>query len=134
VRLALKLVLSVLLVRPLAHVGLALAESLSLCAKTALMLAMFPDKLRGPEYRRVFRSFALTAVAGAGMAVVLTGVRPALDARLFAAEGAAASIAGMAAMSVVGGAAYAALAAAFQPVEVRDLYRLLRAGMERRRA
>jgi putative peptidoglycan lipid II flippase len=131
-RLGVKLLLSVTLVRPLAHVGLALAESLSSCVKAVLLLALLPDALRGGEYRRTVRSLSMTAAAGAGMALVLVAAVPAVEA-VFAMDAAAgASVPEVATVAALGGAAYLALSMLFQPVEVRDLYRILRAGLQRR--
>jgi putative peptidoglycan lipid II flippase len=132
VRLGLKLLLSVALVRPLAHVGLALAESLSFCAKTVLLLALLPEPLRGAEYRGVLRSFGATGVAGAGMAVVMLAALPAVTAVAPAAGPTRTALLEVVVVATLGGAAYLVLSVLFQPREARDVYRLLRAGVRRR--
>jgi peptidoglycan biosynthesis protein MviN/MurJ (putative lipid II flippase) len=111
-----------MLVRPLSHVGLALAESLSLCVKAVMLLALLPDKLRGRQYGRVFRSFAMTAVAGTAMAIVLVGALG-VDG-----QPEAPSLPELAAVAALGGTVYVGLSMLFQPVAMRDLGRILRAG------
>jgi putative peptidoglycan lipid II flippase len=131
VRIAVKLILSLALVGSLAHVGLALAESLSLCVKTVVLAALLPATLR-QGYSRVLRSLALTSGLGAAMGLVLLTVLTSMDD--FLGSGASTpAVAGVVALTAaVGGASYLALSLLFQPVEVRDLYRVVRSGLTRR--
>jgi putative peptidoglycan lipid II flippase len=70
-RLGLKVGLAGLLVRPLAHVGIALAESLSQLARLPVLLRALPADIRRQEIGRTLWSFARTIAVGGAMAAAM---------------------------------------------------------------
>jgi len=129
VRLGIKILLSFALVGPMAHAGLALAESLSYIVKVALLLLFLPEELRGQlEYREVFQSFGMTAVITAGMGAVVFFILPILEGISGGTSFIATSI-GLGGTVAVGAGAYLTFSLLLQPAEARDLWRVVRSGL-----
>jgi putative peptidoglycan lipid II flippase len=70
---ALNVILSLLLVGPLLHGGLALANSVATILETAMLAILIRKRLGGLEGRALLRSAAKTTVAAALMGVVIVG-------------------------------------------------------------
>jgi len=62
-RIGIKILLSAVLVQPFAHIGLALAESLSHVIRTFMLFLLLPDQVKGQEGWNTIRSFRQTLVA-----------------------------------------------------------------------
>ena len=75
VRIAIKIILSWVLVRQFSHVGIALAESVSLVANALLLFCFLPKELRGQEGRKTGTALAQTAAGCLVMAAVVYLVR-----------------------------------------------------------
>jgi putative peptidoglycan lipid II flippase len=131
-RTGVKILLSLLLVRPLAHAGLALAESLSFVVKATLLLVLLPNELRWRGYATIFRSFAASTAIAVVMALVVLSVGPVLDTLLEVGASVAGQAAGVAASAVIGAATYLALTVLLRPAQAREVYRLVQAGLGRR--
>jgi putative peptidoglycan lipid II flippase len=124
---ALNLVLNLVLVWPLAHVGIALATSLAAWFNALTLATLLSRRGRLILDRRARRGLPRIAAAAAGMAALLAPLAPAV----FAAGGnSVARAASLALLVALGAAAYAGLALAFGVVAPRELRALLR----RRRA
>jgi putative peptidoglycan lipid II flippase len=67
----LKIILSAILIRHLAHLGIALAESISQVVNAATLFYLLPKELKGEEGRRTFASFAQTLGCCAVMGAVV---------------------------------------------------------------
>jgi putative peptidoglycan lipid II flippase len=124
---ALNLVLNLVLVWPLAHVGIALATSLAAWFNALTLAALLSRRGRLILDRRARRGLPRIAAAAAGMAALLAPLTPAVFA---AGGGSVARAASLALLVALGAAAYAGLALAFGVVAPRELRALLR----RRRA
>jgi putative peptidoglycan lipid II flippase len=132
VRLGIKILLSFALVGPMAHAGLALAESLSYIVKAICLLLFLPEELRGNfEYRAVFQSFGMTAVITAGMGVIVFFILPIFEG-LSGGSSFIASSVGLGGAVALGAAAYLTCSSLLQPAELRDVYRLVRSGLAKR--
>lgn len=70
-----KILLSWVLIQPFAHVGLALAESLALIARTIFLFFLLPSRLKGQEMWGTIQSFARTVIACVVMGVGLSLVK-----------------------------------------------------------
>jgi putative peptidoglycan lipid II flippase len=132
VRLGIKILLSFVLVGPMAHGGLALAESLSYIVKAICLLLFLPEELRGNfEYRAVFQSFGMTAVITAGMGAIVFFILPIFEG-LSGGSSFIASSVGLGGAVALGAAAYLTCSSLLQPAELRDVYRLVRSGLAKR--
>jgi putative peptidoglycan lipid II flippase len=132
VRLGIKILLSFALVGPMAHAGLALAESLSYIVKAALLFVFLPEELRGQiEYREVLPSFGMTAVITAAMGAVVFFILPIVEG-LSAGSSFIGTSVGLGGAVAVGAAAYLTFSLLLQPAEPRDLYKLVRTGLAKR--
>ncbi|HXH82884.1 MAG TPA: murein biosynthesis integral membrane protein MurJ [Candidatus Tectomicrobia bacterium] len=130
-RLALQVALSAVLIGPLAHVGLAVAESVSFVAKALWLFLKLPAPLRGRDHVRVVRSFAVTLALGGVMAAVLVALVPPLEASVSPDGAFWTSLVVLACGAAIGGGVYLALSMALQRAEIRDLFRVVRAGLLR---
>jgi putative peptidoglycan lipid II flippase len=133
VRLGVKIVLSFALIGPLSHGGLALAESLSFVVKAALLFLFLPSELRCADYGTVFRSFGVTAAISGVMALVVLAVLPLLDSVVEIGASFVGALAGLVVPAAVGAAAYVLLALLVQPLQVREAFQAVRAGLGGRR-
>ncbi|MGH7964353.1 MAG: lipid II flippase MurJ, partial [Candidatus Binatia bacterium] len=70
-RVGVKIFLAWVLIRPLSHVGLALAESLSLIVRAAFLFFLLPDRVKGEEGRRTIKSFGWTLTGSVVMGAVV---------------------------------------------------------------
>lgn len=70
-RIGVKIVLAFILIRPFAHLGIALAEALSHCVRLPLLFLALPAEIRGQETRRTLGSVGRTMVAGAAMGATM---------------------------------------------------------------
>jgi putative peptidoglycan lipid II flippase len=70
-RIAIKVVLSWILIRPLAHLGIALAESLSLIANAVLLFCFLPKEIKRHEGAKTLVAFAQTAGSCAIMGIII---------------------------------------------------------------
>jgi putative peptidoglycan lipid II flippase len=132
VRLGIKILLSFALIGPMAHAGLALAESLSYIVKAALLLLFLPEELRGQlEYRAVFQSFGTTALITAGMGAVVFFILPIFEGISGGSSFIANSI-GLGGAVAVGAGAYLTFSSLLQPAELTDLWRVVRSGFAKR--
>jgi putative peptidoglycan lipid II flippase len=75
VRIAIKIILSWVLVRQFAHMGIALAESVSLVANALLLFCFLPKELRGQEGWKTGTALAQTVAGCLVMAAVVYLVR-----------------------------------------------------------
>jgi putative peptidoglycan lipid II flippase len=132
-RLGVQVGLSLVLVRPLGHVGLALAESVSFVVKAVMLLVLLPPSLRGREYGRVLRSFGTTVALSGAMGAVLLTALPPLEALLGPGVSFAASAATVLAAVALGAVTYGGLFMLAQPADARELYRRVHTGVVRRR-
>lgn len=113
-RIGLKIVLALLLVRPLAHAGLALAESVSHVARTVALVAALPPDIAGRERRRLAAACGKSATAALVMAGLL---RAGADvAATSAHEGAT-----LAATLLLAASVYAGITFLWQRAECRTL-------------
>jgi putative peptidoglycan lipid II flippase len=125
VTLTVNLILSVLLVGPLAQGGLALAISISVCLEAFALLALLSRRL--PEFDwgglwvSIGKCLAATAVMAAALLFVLPLSTAHLDLSLVAAR-----ILQLALCLAIGGGAYLALAAALRLPEMALVGRLVR--------
>jgi putative peptidoglycan lipid II flippase len=132
VRLGIKIALSFALVGPMAHAGLALAESLSYIVKVVLLLLFLPQELRGQlEYRQVFQSFGMTALITAAMGAVVFFILPIIEGFSAGSSFIATSI-GLGGAVAVGAGAYLTFSLLLQPAEARDVWRVVRSGFAKR--
>jgi putative peptidoglycan lipid II flippase len=81
-RLVVKIALCAVLVIPLAHVGIALADAVSEVLRATLLFALLPAHLRRGETPETLRSLARGIAASAGMALVLVALRQTLPLTL----------------------------------------------------
>jgi putative peptidoglycan lipid II flippase len=130
-RLVIKIALSFMLVRPMAHAGLALAESLSFIVKTALLFVCLPKELKPIQYHKVFRSFATTAVITGAVAAMVVFILPVFQSAFAAGASFLATSMFLGAALTVGAGSYLSFSLLLQPAEIKDLYRFLRAGFAR---
>jgi putative peptidoglycan lipid II flippase len=79
VRIGIKIVLSWILVQPLAHRGIALAESLSLFANAVFLFCFLPRELKGQEVWKTLGAFAQTLAGCAVMGTVVYLVQERID-------------------------------------------------------
>jgi putative peptidoglycan lipid II flippase len=114
VRVAVKIVLTAVLIRPLAHVGVALADSVAEAARCALLLAALPSAVKGRELAAALRAFAQTVGASVLMGVGIHLVRLRLDGLLVPTLE-------VAALAVLSAGLYAALAVPLQGPEARSV-------------
>jgi putative peptidoglycan lipid II flippase len=119
-RIGVKIVLSYLLIRPLAHAGLALAESLSQIIKVSLLILYLPERLRRREVWKTAGSFARTLAASFLMGALIYLVQARLNSLLNVALG-------LAALILLGAVTYAVIALLFQKGESRTLLAALNA-------
>ena len=129
VRLGLKIVLSFVLVGPMAHAGLALAESLSFVVKAALLFFFLPAELREQiGYQELFQSFGMTALTTGAVGGVVFFLLPVFESVFVIGESFIATSMVLAAAVAVGAGTYLSFSLLLQPAELRDLYRFVRAG------
>lgn len=131
-RLALQVALSLVLIRPLAHVGLALAESLSFVVKAVWLFAALPRTVRGGEQVRVLRSLATTLALGGVMAGVLLAALPSLETSM-PPGGFLAGAGLLASAAALGGTVYLGLSVVLQREEMLDLFGVARSALAHRR-
>jgi putative peptidoglycan lipid II flippase len=81
-RIAFKVALCLLLVGPLGHAGIALADTASEAMKSVLLFVMLPAHVKRGEGRETIRSLVRTGLASGAMAVAVYGARHGLDDRL----------------------------------------------------
>jgi putative peptidoglycan lipid II flippase len=81
-RIGFKVALCLLLVGPLGHAGIALADSASEMMKTVLLFVMLPAHIKRGEGRETVRALMRTAFASSAMALAVYGARHLLDGRL----------------------------------------------------
>ena len=121
---ALNLVFNLALIRPLGHVGIAVATSLSAWANAGALAYLLRRQGRWREDRRLLSRGARIALAAAGMGLALWAGRVALFDDLLALRhwrwGALAGLLGL------GGAAYAALALASRAADLAEIIGYLR--------
>jgi putative peptidoglycan lipid II flippase len=121
---ALNLVFNLALIRPLGHVGIAVATSLSAWANVGALAYLLRRQGRWREDRRLLSRGARIALAAAGMGLALWAGRVALFDDLLALRhwrwGALAGLLGL------GGAAYAALALASRAADLAEIIGYLR--------
>ncbi len=110
-RLVVKVVLCVALVVPLAHVGIALADSLSQVVSAALLLARLPAHVRRGHTGETLRSLARGILACGVMALALVLVRARLPALPLVVE--------LGVLVVTGGTVYATVMLALRAEECR---------------
>jgi putative peptidoglycan lipid II flippase len=127
-RLMVKIALSFLLVRPMAHAGLALAESISFVVKVALLLVFLPQELKQREYREIFQSFGSTVVITGAVGVLVFFVLPVFENIFAAGAPFLATSMVLGAAITVGAGAYLTFSLLLQPSELRGLYKFVRAG------
>jgi putative peptidoglycan lipid II flippase len=131
-RLGIKILLSVVLVGPMAHGGLALAESLSYIVKAIGLMLFLPEELRANfEYRAVFQSFGMTAVITAGMGAMVFFILPIFEGLSGGGSFIASSV-GLAGAVALGATAYLTGSSLLQPAELKDVYKLVRTGFAKR--
>jgi putative peptidoglycan lipid II flippase len=82
VRLVVKIALCAVLVIPLAHVGIALADAVSEVLRATLLFALLPAHLKRGEAPETLRSLARGIAASVGMALVLVALRQTLPLTL----------------------------------------------------
>jgi len=131
VRLGMKILLSFALVGSMAHAGLALAESLSFFLKAALLFILLPKELRQNEYWKTFQSFGGTIVITAGMAAVILLSLPYLQAFLDVGSSYSSNFLILGAATVLGVGSFLIFSILIQKSEIRDISRLVRAGVTR---
>lgn len=128
VRMGLKILLSFFLVGRMAHAGLALAESLSFVVKAILLLFFLPRELKHPEYRKVFQSFGVTTAITVAMGAVIYFILPIFERAFEVGASFTATSMGLGAAIAAGAGTYLIFSLLLQPTELRDLFRLARAG------
>jgi putative peptidoglycan lipid II flippase len=74
-----KIILIWVLIRPLAHMGIALAESLSEIVKVIFLFFALPDEVKGQEAWSTVKSFGQTLVAAILMGAVIYLVKEGID-------------------------------------------------------
>jgi putative peptidoglycan lipid II flippase len=132
VRLGIKILLSFALIGPMAHAGLALAESISYIIKAICLLLFLPTELKGEfEYRALLQSFGMTAVITAGMGAMVFFILPIFEG-LSGGGSFVASSAGLGGTVLLGAAAYLTCSSLLQPAELKDVYKLVRTGLAKR--
>jgi putative peptidoglycan lipid II flippase len=129
VRMAFKILLSFLLVGLMAHAGLALAESLSFVVKAVLLLLFLPKKLRGVDQLEALMSFGSTVLITGGMGALIFLALPYLQRLFEVGTSVAATSMGLAAAIALGVASYMLFSLLFQRSEMKDVYKLVRAGL-----
>jgi putative peptidoglycan lipid II flippase len=131
VRLAIKILLSFLLVGPMGHAGLALAESLSFIVKAGLLFIFLPVELRRIEYRPVFASFGTTVAASGAMGIIVFYILPVLQ-EMFVSGTSLMNVSMAVVTAVTSGiATYLVFSLLVHSAELKDFYRLFRAGFAR---
>lgn len=118
VRLGVRIGLCVVLIGPLGHMGIALADSLSEMLRAVLLFVMLPAHVRRAEGRETGRSVLRSAGAAAIMAAVLLLLRKSLDGGVMPGVE-------VALLVVLGIALYLGLALAANADECRALFKML---------
>ena len=115
-RIAVKVLLSWVLIQQFAHIGLALAESFSQILRTLLMFFLLPKEVKGQEEWNTIKSFAQTLAAGVLMGFVVYLVREQITG-LFSVP------VELAALVLLGIASYGAIAVVRKGEEVQFLFK-----------
>jgi putative peptidoglycan lipid II flippase len=116
----LKVLLSWFLIGPLAHLGIALAESLSQTANAVLLFVFLPREIKGHEGAKTLVSFGQTAAMGGVIALLLYVAKEAVDGRVSPPLE-------LVSLAVVGAAVYATFALVFQGEASRSVLKTLTA-------
>jgi putative peptidoglycan lipid II flippase len=132
VRLGVKILVSYFLVGPMAHGGLALAESLSFAVKAVLLLLFLPTELKLPEYRGVFQSFGVTAVITAAMGPLVFFTLGYLEELFAAGTSLIATVMSLGGATVLGIGIYLVLSVLLRSAELKDVYQLLCSGFAKK--
>lgn len=114
VRIGIKIVLSWILIYPLSHRGIALAESLSQIIRIIFLFLFLPDRVKGQEGWNTVKSFARTVAAAALMATVVYFAQERMD-------GLVSIPLELAALVLLGVAVYGLITYRFQGEEVQFL-------------
>jgi putative peptidoglycan lipid II flippase len=118
-RVAIKILLSWLLIHPLAHLGLALAESLSQIVRLPLLYIFLPNPVKGQEGWKTMRSCAKTLVASLLMGVIMSLVQNRIHGFFpLAVE--------LLVLTLLGMPVYAGITLLFQGEELASLLQLLK--------
>ena len=132
VRLAIKILLSSILVKSMTHAGLALSESISFIVKAVLLFAFLPAELKQhAEYRNILTSFGMTAVTTAAMGAIIYLMLPTLHQAFAAGTSLIASSMSLGTAVTFGIASYLIVSLLIHSAELRSFYGLLRNGLSK---
>ena len=111
-----RITLSWILLQPLAHMGLALAESISVTIQVVFLFAVMPEALKGEEIRNTLQSFVRTLMICVLMGGMLFAVRGHMAGASIPLE--------LVSLVLLGVVAYTVLTFVFHREEVQTLLRI----------
>lgn len=113
-RIGIKIALSWILIRPLAHRGIALAESISQMTRAVFLFFLLPQRVKGKELWNTVKSFGLTLAGSISMIFVVYPVKGQIN-ELFSLPS------GLLTLGLLGMATYGVMTFLFQREELETL-------------
>lgn len=110
-----KILLSWVLIRPLAHTGIPLAESISELVAVPLLILLLPKQVKRQQGWKTFKSFAQTLAVATAMGGMIYLVAERIDGRLSVPLE-------LAALALLGAVAYGVMGSIFQREEAGTLF------------